>query len=129
MEENINRYVVVDASAVLSFLLKENNIFEGVFTKFKEDGLELFSTALLRYEVGNGLKMAVTRKRVSDSDVQNLYGEFLNYGIKEKEVDLNQSLQICLLENLTFYDASYLALAKNLSCPLLTLDKKLKKLL
>ncbi len=127
MAENTNR-LVVDASFVLSFLLPDEVIPEEIdsyFEQFKNGEIEIISSALIHFEVINGLKMAFARKRISLEYCNDRITEFLNYEIEIKLVDFDQVFQLALKENLTVYDASYLYLAKTESIPLLTLDGKL----
>jgi len=42
-------------------------------------------------------------------------------------VDIGQALKLALEYNIYAYDAFFLQCAKQLSCPLLTLDKKMKQ--
>ncbi len=127
MEESIKEHFIVDASFVLAFLLKENQIYVNeIFQKFRNSKLALCSSSLLKYEVGNTLKTALLRRKITPSMVKKLYISFLEYGIEEEKVDWLKTLNIAIKNNLSFYDASYLSLSKKLHYPLLTLDSSLK---
>lgn len=65
MVAKIKEYFVVDASFILAFLLKEDSWGQKIFEKFTEAEVEFISTSFLKYEIGNGLRSAVLRKRIS----------------------------------------------------------------
>ncbi|OGG18476.1 hypothetical protein A2721_01665 [Candidatus Gottesmanbacteria bacterium RIFCSPHIGHO2_01_FULL_47_48] len=127
MAVNVKTFVI-DASAVLSFLLSEEtpNIDQR-FNEFLNSEIQLVSSALLPYEVLNSLKMSVIRKRISSPQALELAETFLDYHILTKQVNYKDCLKLALSENLTFYDASYLRVSKDLHHPLITLDPHLQK--
>ena len=132
MDENIKHIFVVDASYILAFLLKENNFeVNEMMKQYKVRQINLISTTLLTFEVSNTLRTAVLRKRINMLQAQKLLQAFLEFDIVEEKVDYLQVLKLALEKNLTFYDASYLYLARSnhvplLTFPLLTLDNSLK---
>ncbi|MEK7079137.1 MAG: type II toxin-antitoxin system VapC family toxin [Patescibacteria group bacterium] len=127
MDENIKHIFVVDASYILAFLLKENNFeVNEMMKQYKVRQINLISTKLLKFEVCNTLRTAVLRKRINTFQVQKLLQAFLDFDIVEEKVDYLQVLKLSLSKNLTFYDASYLYLARSNHIPLLTLDHSLK---
>lgn len=129
MAENTDR-AVVDASFVLSFLLPDEkvNLIDEVFDKFYSGEINLVAPILLSFEVFNGLHTAFLRKRIDQKTVQNLGEKFLSLDIDLYEADYLEISRLSLEENLSFYDASYLYLARYLGTPLMTLDNKLKDL-
>lgn len=128
MAEDIKSQIVVDASFVLAFLLKERvERIDLVFEKYKDNKIALVSTEFLPYEVGNGIRTAVIRKKLTKKGAFQLYKQFLLLKITLSKVNYQKVLSTALSKNLSFYDASYLTLAKNLSAKLLTLDKVLQK--
>jgi len=127
MDENIKHIFVIDASYILAFLLKENNFeVNELMKKYKYRHINLISTTLLKFEVCNTLKTAVLRKRVNKKEAQKLLQAFLEFDISEEKVDYFQVFKLALLKKISFYDASYLYLAKNKNLNLLTLDHLLK---
>lgn len=127
MEGNIKKIFVIDASYLLAFLLKENNFeVNELIKQYKDRQIHLISSTLLTFEVGNTLRTAVLRKRMSKPHAQNILQAFLEFDIVEEKADYIQTLQLALSKNLTFYDASYLFLTRKYKIPLLTLDTKLK---
>lgn len=127
MDESIKHFFVIDASYILAFLLKENNFeVNEMMKQYKVKQINLISTKLLKFEVCNTLRTAVLRKRINTFQVQKLLQAFLDFDIVEEKVDYLQVLKLSLSKNLTFYDASYLYLARSNHIPLLTLDHSLK---
>lgn len=126
MDED-NRRVVVDASFILSFLLKEKPSLEKEFKNFTGGKIDFVSTTLLKYDVGNGLKSAVLKKRLIAKEAKKIYIDFLNFEILEIQQNWIEILIFSFKKNLSFYDASYVLLSKNLKTELLTLDKILEK--
>ena len=127
MGENIKKSFVIDASYLLAFLLNENNFeVNELMKQYKDRQIHLISSTLLTFEVGNTVRTAVLRKKMSKSQAQNVLQTFLEFDIVEEKADYIQVLQLALSKNLTFYDASYLFLTRKYKIPLLTLDAKLK---
>ena len=127
MDENIKHVFAIDASYVLAFLLKENNFeVNELMKQYKSRQINLISTTLLKFEVCNTLKTAILRKRVNKKEAQKLLQAFLEYDISEEKIDYLQVLKLALSRKISFYDASYLYLAKSNKISLLTLDHSLK---
>ena len=127
MEERIKSTFIVDASFILAFLLQENNSkVDKILNQYKDEKINLISTMLLKYEVGNGLRTAVLRKRINMIQAQALYQAFLELDIIEEKVNYPQVFKLALSKKVTFYDASYLYLACYNRLRLLSFDKRLK---
>jgi len=131
MVENKNK-VLIDASAMLSFLFKDESAPQEIkeaFAKFTNYQLELVAPTLLKSEVGNALRSAVLQKRLTDTVAKKIFNKFLQIPITYiKTLDLKQILTLAIKTKLSFYDATYLHTAHSFELELLTLDKKLKKL-
>jgi len=127
MEENIKEVFVIDASYLLAFLLNENNYeVNKLMEKYQAKQINLISTFLFKFEVSNALKTAVLRKRINKLKARELLSAFLEFDIVEEKVDYLQVLKLALLKKISFYDASYLFLAKKYKITLLSLDHSLK---
>src|SRR3989344_3306628 len=126
MEENINPVFVVDASYVLSFLMPDEQSTKAVsiFNSFSKHEIHVLTTTLLPYEVINSLRTNTHRKRISTSMAHNLVDRFVQLNIPELSVDINRVIQLALNNNITCYDASYIALAKEKHAKLLTFDER-----
>lgn len=130
MAENTRKTFVVDASFVLAFLMPDENHTETdlFFNQFKSSLINIIASPILPFEVTNGLKSALLKKRITKDYCLNRMEEFFNYQIATKEINFKEVFLLAEKYNLTTYDASYLWLNKKFDAPLLTLDKKLKKL-
>ena len=130
MAANFNKNQVVDASFVLCFLMPDEYDFEVnlFFNQYKSGLINIISTTFLSFEVINGLKTALLRKRIDKNYALSRIREFLDYEIEVQIIDFTKTFLLASQYNLTIYDASYLHLAKLNRVPLLTLDEKLKRL-
>lgn len=130
LDESIKPRFCVDASFVLAFLLPDEKIeiVEETFKNFLSHQITLISTFLLPFEVGNSIKMALTRKRVTKQVATTAIKDFLQMEIALQEVNIYKAFQIANKRGLTVYDASYFTLAQEQKVPLLTLDEKLENL-
>lgn len=130
MAENTKKSYVIDASFVLSFLFPDEQVthVEQVFEKYESGEIALFASPLLPFEVFNGLQSGIYTKRVEPQVVEQLGEKFLRLHIRLEEVTFLEVSKLAILHHLTFYDASYVYLANQKRLPLLTLDKRLKKL-
>lgn len=130
MAVNIKRSIVVDASSVLVFLMPDEHSEEvdTLFNQYKNGIVRFTSTLLLLFEVVNGLKMAVLRKRISNQYAKERIKEFLDYAIEMKEVNFERVFLLAQKYNLTVYYASYLYLSRKYRVKFLTMDEQLQKL-
>lgn len=129
MKDAISRKrFVVDSSFVLNFLLQDERtaFTDSLFRQVEDGKVELISVNLLPYEVLNGLKSAVLRKRVRLEVATQLAREFLEIPIETAEVDWNKCFQLAFDNGLTIYDAAYLVLAKRYQVKILSFDPHLQ---
>lgn len=131
MEEKFEESAVIDASFLLCYLLPDENIdkIQRVFDRYKKGELLLISTHLLYFEVLNGLNAAILSKRLDFSLAKELIYEFLKLTIRVEKVDYIDVFDTVVKNNISIYDAAYLQLAVIKKITLLTLDKRLIKLL
>lgn len=123
-------FAVVDASYIIAFLLPDEwtKSVQRVFHDYKKGQLFLTAPSILSYEVLNGLKMAVKRRRLNRERGNVLVQDFSALQIIEESIEVLQVYRTAMDNNLTAYDASYLWLAKNKGVALYSLDKKLVSL-
>ena len=129
MAANSNKFVT-DSSFLLCFLLPdEKEIFvENLFNQFLENEVQFIAPILLPFEIFNALKTATLRHRITFKTSRTLGQKFLDLSIELQDVDYLAVQKIANKHELTFYDASYLYLAKIEKLPLLTMDSNLQKL-
>jgi predicted nucleic acid-binding protein len=131
VENNTPKTIVLDASAVLAYILPDERTPKHiikVFKYWKNQKTNPFSPPLLKSEVGNTLKSSVKRKRLTPKTAQKIYNNFLKLPITYITPNLPKTLILAIKHNLSFYDALYLSLSLEKSTSLVTLDKKLAKL-
>ena len=124
---DLPKKIVIDASAALAFLFPDerNKKIDFLFQSFIEGKVEILVPEIFYFEVFNGVKSAILRKRVDKKIAKKLLVNFLKFQIKKQEVDYLQTFDLALRKNISFYDASYLALSKANKIPFMTLDKRL----
>ena len=129
MATNTKEIYVIDASYVMAFLMNEDaNEVKDMFCRFSTNEIQFIAPVILKYEVGNSLRSQILRKRLTQSEAHKLYRFFLKMSIDEYAIDYLETMNIALTKHITFYDASYLAMARRSSAQILTLDKALLKL-
>ena len=118
--------IVVDASALLEFLLQTPRGIR-VEARLYRDGDELHSPHLVDVEVTQGLRRLVGSGEVSADRAGEAIEDLI-------DLDLHRHGHLDLLtrgwklrENLTAYDAMYIALAEALDATVLTCDTRLAK--
>ncbi len=121
---------VVDSSFVLSYLFADERRIEvdDVFTRYENGEINLIAPSLIPFEIANGLRSAVLRKRISSRHAVQLLRVFLQLGIETVEQSIEAVLAYAMKHNTSAYDAPYALLAKVHKLQLFTLDKHLLKL-
>ena len=119
--------VVADASVIVKWYVDE--IYSKNARKLRDEfingSVEIMSTELMPYEVLNALKYAKLFKKdelIMVSKSLTLYG-FRLYPLTGKLAE--RTVEIAMEKDITIYDASYVALAKEQKAKLYTADEKL----
>ncbi len=133
MAENIkiDSVYVVDASFILSSILPDEKVlkpFQKILKLFEKNKVYFKAPEVLMYEIGNSLKSAVKQKRIASNPATKLFSKIVTATIDYQKVDFKAVLDLSITHDLSFYDSSYLYLAKVNKCKLLTLDKKLAEI-
>jgi predicted nucleic acid-binding protein len=116
---------VVDASVLVEFLTK------GEYAEAAEDAIGrerwVWAPALIDAEVGNALRRLVRLKQIGPRRAGAALDDFLDMRIQRipHRSLIERAWQ--LRDNVTFYDALYVALAEALGAPLLTRDARLSR--
>lgn len=118
--------IVVDASAVLEFLL-QTPLGTRVEARLFRDGDELHAPHLIDVEVTQGLRRLVRSREVSPDRAAEAIADLI-------DLDLHRHAHLDLLtrawklrDNITAYDAVYVALAEALGATVVTCDAPLGK--
>lgn len=113
--------IVVDASAALSGLLNAGPARAALAAE------HLHVPHLVDSEIANGLRRGVGAGRLAAADAWNALDTWRRLGIiRHPAHDLLERIW-ALRENISAYDATYIALAEHLDCALLTADSRLSR--
>jgi len=113
--------IVVDASAAISALLNAGAAREVLSTE------QLHAPHLIDSEVANGLRRRVAAQQLGADAGWTALDAFRRLGMTRYPVLALLDRVWGLRDNLSAYDASYVALAELLACPLLTADARLAR--
>ena len=90
-------------------------------------GTDLVSPRAVRYEIGNALSRMARKGRLDRSGMQSVWQITLAIPVELVDVDFEAALTIVAEHGIYAYDAYYLECAASLKCPLLTLDRTMKR--
>lgn len=118
---------ILDASVALKWYVKEDmrEIALLLRDRFVSELIDLEAPSIILYELGNALRH---HPGSTISDCAEAVRQLRNIGIILHELDdrlIDEAATLAYKENITFYDAVYLALAKILQTKLLTADANL----
>lgn len=115
---------VVDASAIAAILFKEPELAD---VQARLGDGPLYAPSMFVYEVGNICRTKCLRHPEERDDLLAGFAQLPSFGIEEVEISPHHVMSLALATGLTFYDASYLWLARELSAELVTLDQALAR--
>jgi predicted nucleic acid-binding protein len=78
-------------------------------------------------QFGNALSAMIKRKQLTEEEALNAQTTANKIPVRLVNVDIQSALKLAIEFNIYAYDAYFLQCAKSMSCPLLTLDKKMKQ--
>lgn len=90
-------------------------------------GLDAIAPELLPYEIGNALSAMIKRKQITRDEALSTQIAVSLIPIRLISIDIQQALKLAIEFNIYAYDAYFLQCARAMSCPLITLDKRMKK--
>lgn len=123
--------VVIDSSIALAWFLPDESsaLADETLMKVTESGALV--PPLFSIEFGNGLVMAVRRKRIDRDYRRRTFERITELDLVMDREGADQvwtdTVELADLHGLTLYDATYLELAVRSGLPLATLDKRLAK--
>jgi predicted nucleic acid-binding protein len=117
-------------------LVSDTNIFLAVVLNEPEKdnivkltaAANAFSPEILPYEIGNALTAMVKRKQLTHQEALSAYAASGVIPVRLISIDIKQALVLALEYNIYAYDAYFLQCARQLSCPLITLDTHMKQI-
>jgi predicted nucleic acid-binding protein len=113
--------IVVDASAAVSALLNAGPARRALAEE------QVHVPHLIDPEVANALRRGVATSRIEPGDAWNALDRWRRLGVSRYAICHLLERVWELRENLSAYDASYVALAESLDCALLTADVRLSR--
>lgn len=116
--------IVVDASAVLEALLRRQDA-AALQQRIFAPGETLHAPFLLEIEVAQVIRRYVARREVTAEQGDGLIQNLIDFPVQRYPHDELLQRIWSLRNNLTAYDATYVALAEMLDAPLLTRDRRL----
>jgi predicted nucleic acid-binding protein len=116
--------IVVDTSVIIKWLNQTNEKNIDIVDKLMEDalkgGIEIFAPELAKYELGNvllkGKQLVPKEAYISLSTVYSLPIHF----VAESEDAARETYRLAFNLGITYYDASFMALAKQYNATLIT---------
>ncbi len=117
-------------------ILSDTNIFLAVALNEPEknriiqltSGMNAIAPEILPYEIGNALSAMVKRKQITNTEALSAQSTVSKIPVRLISADIQESLKLAIEFNIYAYDAYFLQCAKSFSCPLLTLDKRMKQI-
>ncbi|MHB2022145.1 MAG: type II toxin-antitoxin system VapC family toxin [Mycobacteriales bacterium] len=113
--------VVCDASAVVALLLDAGP--DGRWAADALAGADLAAPSLFAFEAANILRRHELAKLISPDQAAQAHADLLDLAVEHWPYELLAPRVWELRQNLTSYDASYVALAELLDVALVTLDR------
>jgi predicted nucleic acid-binding protein len=91
-------------------------------------GAELAAPAVLPFEVGNALSAMVKRGRLAVAEALEAWDVIAKLPFRCIEVDGRGAVELAAKWKIYAYDAYFLQCARQLACPLLTLDRGMSRI-
>jgi predicted nucleic acid-binding protein len=90
-------------------------------------GTNAVAPEILPYEIGNALSALHKRKQITLKEALSAQKAANRIPVRLVAIDIQQALKLAIEFNIYAYDAYFLECAKSLSCPLITLDNRMKR--
>lgn len=116
--------IVSDSSAFLAVVLSEP---ERSAIVQSTQGTEVCAPDILPYEIGNALTAMVKRDRLDGNQALKAWRSFSEIPVRLLTAEIAPCLELACCQNIYAYDAYFLHITQKLSCPLLTLDKRMRQ--
>ena len=116
--------IVADTNTFLAVALNEP---ERDWLIEATDGHDLVAPAILPYEIGNALSSLVRREVVSEGQMAAAWDSVAAVPVELAGVDVHAALLLAGHFRIYAYDAYFLQCSLETKCPLLTLDRGMKR--
>jgi predicted nucleic acid-binding protein len=121
----VNSSFVCDSSAVAALLIDGGT--DGQWVTHIVDSGKLAAPTLVTYETANVIRRHELSGQISPDQAAQAHADLLDLTIELWPYEILASRAWELRQNLSIYDASYVALAETTDLTLVTLDKRLAK--
>lgn len=116
--------IVADTNIFLATALNEPEKKEIISLTISH---ELIAPEVLPFEIGNALSAMIKKERLSVKEGLSAYDEIQRVPVELCRINVRKALAIASQHKIYAYDAYFLECARATGCPLLTLDKAMKK--
>jgi predicted nucleic acid-binding protein len=117
--------IVADTNTFLAVALNEP---EKDWLVGAVEGHELVASDVLPYEVGNALSALARRGVLNESQLAAAWDTVMSISVELVAVDLREAMLLAAKLKTYAYDAYFLQCSLETRCPLLTLDRHMKRL-
>jgi predicted nucleic acid-binding protein len=117
--------IVADTNTFLAVALNEP---EKDWLVGAVEGHELVAPDVLPYEVGNALSALARRGVLNESQLAAAWDTVMSISVELVAVDLREAMLLAAKLKTYAYDAYFLQCSLETRCPLLTLDRHMKRL-
>ena len=117
--------IVADTNTFLAVALNEPEKLEIIKLTV---GHQLFAPEVLPFEIGNALTAMMKRHIIDAEEVTSGWDSTLSIQVELYRTNIREALELAKKFNIYAYDAYFLECATNLKLPLLTLDRRLRKI-
>jgi predicted nucleic acid-binding protein len=115
--------IVVDASVAVSCLIK-SSVSEAFFDKVLAED-RIAAPTLIEYEIGSALRRLCLTGRLDADRAGLALRSIVDFSLELYDAEMLAARMWELRQNISYYDAAYVALAETLQVPLYTTDKRL----
>lgn len=119
----MRRRIVCDASAVVAMLLDSGR--DGQWAAEMMSGADLFAPCLLPFECANILRRYERSGAISGDQAAQSHADLLDLPVELWPYESLSTRAWALRDNLSSYDAAYVALAEEIGAAVLTLDRRI----
>lgn len=91
-------------------------------------GTDAMAPEILPYEIGNALSAMIKRKQITTTEALRTLKTASTIPVRLISIDIRAALKLAIKFNIYAYDAYFLQCAISLSCPLITLDRRMKQI-
>jgi predicted nucleic acid-binding protein len=117
--------ILIDASVIMAFVIDEPE--KDIAIKLTKDAT-LLAPEVIPYEIGNALTRVYKKHILDELGIIKAYTTYKEIPLKLIEVDIENALRLACKYTIYAYDSYYLETAKRLNIPLLTFDRKMKRI-